>query len=69
VIDCIPRFIYSKVEIASSTIPIGGWGAAVDALEAADRTAAVEGGFILRDECISRIIKFDSKQSTVYTHV
>jgi hypothetical protein len=43
---------------------IGGWVAAVDAFEAADRTAVgmVEGGFILRDECISRIIKFDSKQ-------
>jgi hypothetical protein len=40
------------------------WVAAVDAFEAADRMRAgtVEGGFILRDECISRIIKFDSKQ-------
>jgi hypothetical protein len=44
--------------------PFGVWGAAVDAFEAADRMRAgtVEGGFILRDECISRIIKFDSKQ-------
>jgi hypothetical protein len=41
------------------------WGAAVDALEAADdgKTARmVEGGFIFRAECTSRIIKFDSKQ-------
>jgi hypothetical protein len=46
--------------------PFGVWGAAVDAFEAADRMRAgtVEGGFILRDECISRIIKFDSKQKT-----
>jgi hypothetical protein len=43
------------------------WVAAVDAFEAADRMRAgtVEGGFILRDECISRIIKFDSKQKTI----
>jgi hypothetical protein len=41
------------------------WGTAVDAFEAADRMRAgtVEGGLILRDECISRIIKFDSKQN------
>jgi hypothetical protein len=39
--------------------------AAVDAPEAADRTKVgmVEGGFILRSECISRVIKFDSKQN------
>jgi hypothetical protein len=38
------------------------WVAAVDAFEAAERMreGTVEGGFILRDECISRIIKFDS---------
>jgi hypothetical protein len=46
----------------------GEWGegvAAVDAPEAADRTKVgmVEGGFILRSECISRVIKFDSKQT------
>jgi hypothetical protein len=43
----------------------GGTGvAAIDSLEAADGTKAgmVEGGFILRTECISRVIKFDSKQ-------
>jgi hypothetical protein len=34
------------------------WGAA-DRM----RAGTVEGGFILRDECISRIIKFDSKQT------
>jgi predicted hydrolase (HD superfamily) len=35
------------------------WGAAVDALEAADGTTAgmVEGGFILRADCSSRVIK------------
>jgi hypothetical protein len=40
------------------------WVAAVDAFGAADRirAGAAEGGFILRDECISRVIKFDSKQ-------
>jgi hypothetical protein len=48
----------------------GEWGegvAAVDAPEAADRTKAgmVKGSlsFILRSECISRVIKFDSKQT------
>jgi hypothetical protein len=43
--------------------------AAVDAPEAADRTKVgmVEGGFILRSECISRVIKFDSKQTNKKT--
>jgi hypothetical protein len=46
----------------------GEWGegvAAVDAPEAADRTKAgiVEGGCILRSESISRVMKFDSKQT------
>jgi hypothetical protein len=43
----------------------GVWGAAVDALEAADGSTAgmVEGGFILRAECTSRVIKFDSKRN------
>jgi hypothetical protein len=27
-------------------------------------SGAAEGGFILRDECISRVIKFDSKQES-----
>jgi hypothetical protein len=42
------------------------WGAVVDALEAADGAMAgmVEGGFIPRAECTSRVIKFDSKQKT-----
>jgi hypothetical protein len=41
------------------------WVAAVDAFGAADRmrTGEAEGGFILRYECISRVIKFDSKQT------
>jgi hypothetical protein len=41
------------------------WVAAVDAFGAADRirAGAAEGGFILRDECMSRVIKFDSKQT------
>jgi hypothetical protein len=40
------------------------WVAAVAVFGAADRIRAgeAEGGFILRDECISRVIKFDSKQ-------
>jgi acyl CoA:acetate/3-ketoacid CoA transferase alpha subunit len=33
-----------------------------DLLRGKLRAGAVEGGFILRDECISRVIKFDSKQ-------
>jgi hypothetical protein len=46
----------------------GGKGsrvAAVDIPEAADRTNAgmVDGGFILRSEFISRVMKFDSKQT------
>jgi hypothetical protein len=46
----------------------GEWGegvAAVDSPEAADRTKAgmVEGGCILRSESISRVTKFDSKQT------
>jgi hypothetical protein len=38
--------------------------AAVDAFEVADRIRAgtAEGGFILREECISRVRKVDSKQ-------
>jgi hypothetical protein len=45
--------------------PFGVWVAAVDAFEAAGRIRAgvAEGGFMLRAECISRIIKFDSKQT------
>jgi hypothetical protein len=45
--------------------PFGVWVAAVDAFGAADRirAGAAKGGFILRDECISRVIKFDSKQT------
>jgi hypothetical protein len=41
------------------------WGVAVNALEAANRTRAgmVEGGFILKSQCISRVIKFDSKSN------
>jgi hypothetical protein len=50
--------------------PFGVWVAAVDAFEAADRIRAgvAEGGFILRAECISRIIKFDSKQTNKQTY-
>jgi hypothetical protein len=45
--------------------PFSVWVAAVDAFGAADRirAGAAEGVFILRDECISRVIKFDSKQT------
>jgi hypothetical protein len=49
-----------------SGVYAGSRGAAVDALKAADRIWAgtVEGGFILDSECISRIIKLESKQKT-----
>jgi hypothetical protein len=42
--------------------PFGVWVAAVNAFGTADRMReeAAEGGFI---ECISRVIKFDSKQT------
>jgi hypothetical protein len=48
-----------------SVFVFGVWVAAVDAFGAADRmrAGAEEGGFILRYECISRVIKFDSKQT------
>jgi ABC-type sugar transport system substrate-binding protein len=43
----------------------------VDAFGAADRirAGAAEGGFILRDECISRVIKFDSKQTKTEQYI
>jgi hypothetical protein len=43
---------------------LGVWGAAVDALEAAQETTTgmLEGGFMLSAECTSRVIKFHSKQ-------
>jgi hypothetical protein len=50
--------------------PFGVWVAAVDAFGAADRlrAGAEEGGFILRYECMSRVIKFDSKQNKKIPH-